>query len=115
MRENEKKALGLLGLAVRAGRAAVGVPLCCEALKKRADSKKSTPVVLLFACDASDQTKKRIADKAAYYGVPLVALSLDCAALAVRVGKRGAAVAAVLVNEPSLAQAISALYETPVN
>ena len=112
MRENEKKALGYLGLAARAGRVTVGVPLCCEALKKRANDKKSTPVILLFASDASLPTKKRITDKAAYYGVPLVALSLDCAALAVAVGKRGGSVAAVLVNEPSLALAIGALYET---
>ncbi len=112
MRENEKKALGYLGLAARAGRVSVGVPLCCEALRKRANDKKSAPVVLLFASDASGATKKRITDKAAYYGVPLVALSLDCAALAVAVGKRGGSVAAVLVNEPSLALAIGALYET---
>ena len=43
MRENEKKALAYLGLAARAGRVTVGVPLCCEALKKRTGSKKITP------------------------------------------------------------------------
>lgn len=110
MRENEKKALAYLGFAARAGRVTVGVTLCCEALKKRASSAKSTPVVLLFATDASDLTKKRIADKAAYYGVTAIELSLDCMALAAAVGKRDGSVAAVLVSEPSLAQAICALY-----
>ena len=110
MRENEKKALAYLGLAARAGRVTVGVPLCCEALRKRAHSAKSTPVILLFAADASAATKKRIADKTVYYGVAAIELSLDCKALAAAVGKQGGSVAAVLVSEPSLAQAIGALY-----
>ncbi len=111
MREHEKKALAYLGLAARAGRVTVGVTLCCEALKKRASSVKKPPVIVLVASDASDATKKRITDRAAYYGVSVIALSVDCAALATTVGKRDGSVAAVLVSEPSLAQAIGALYE----
>ncbi|MBQ3064364.1 MAG: hypothetical protein IJC99_06160 [Clostridia bacterium] len=111
MRENEKKALAYLGLAARAGRVTVGVPLCCEALKKRTGSKKITPVVVLFAADASAATKKRIVDRTAYYGVTAIELSLDCGALAGAVGKQDGSVAAVLVSEPNLARAISALYQ----
>ena len=114
MRENEKKALAYLGLAARAGRVTVGVPLCCEAMKKRAMSAKKQPVILLFASDASDATKKRIADKTAFYGVTAIALTLDCAGLAHAVGKRDGNVAAVLVGEPSLAQAIGALYQAQI-
>ena len=111
MRENEKKALAYLGLAARAGRVTVGVPLCCEALRKRAGSTKKEPVILLFAADASAATKKRIADKAAYYDVTATELSLDCTELATAVGKRNGSVAAVLVSEPHLALAITELYQ----
>lgn len=114
MKEIENKALAYLGLAARAGRITVGVPLCCEALKKRASSAKKDTVVLLFAADASAATKKRISDRTAYYGVSAFPLSIDGDALATAVGKRGGTVAAVLVSEPHLALAIAKLYQTNV-
>ena len=106
--DREEKALGFLGLSARAGRVTVGVPLICEALRKGKQDK--TPVLVLLAADAAQNTKKRIADRTAYYNVPLICLSADCATLALRVGKRGGAVAAIGITEPNLAQAIIALY-----
>ena len=106
--DREEKALGLLGLATRAGRVIAGVPLICTALQKA--KKEKTPVLVLLAADASENTQKRVADRTAYYGVELIRLSIDCAALALRVGKRDGAVAAVGITEPSLARAIIELY-----
>ena len=104
----EEKALGLLGLATRAGRVIAGVPLICTALQK--GKRDKTPVLVLLAADASQNTQKRVTDRTAHYGVPLIPLSIDCATLALRVGKRDGAVAAVGITEPELARAIIALY-----
>lgn len=99
-----EKALRLLGLAARAGRVVVGVPLICTALQKGAKDK--TPLLVLMASDCSPNTRKRIGDRTAYYHVPLQELSADCAMLAHAVGKKDAAVAAVGVTEPHLAKAV---------
>ena len=104
----EERALGLLGLATRAGRVTVGVPLICAALPKRKPPKGIC--LVLTAADASAGTKKRITDKCSFYGVDLIELSVDCGRLALAVGKRDAAVAAVGVEEPGLAAAIRQLY-----
>ncbi|MBE6555081.1 MAG: hypothetical protein E7663_02435 [Ruminococcaceae bacterium] len=109
MRENDKRALSLLGFAARAGRLTVGVPLLCEAMRKGTRGK--TPLLVALACDASPNTKKRILDRTAYYGVRLVRLEVDTAALALAVGKREGAVAAVGVTDPHLASAIGALFD----
>lgn len=107
--EQQQRALRLLGLAARAGRVISGVPLICTALQKNAAGKKVR--LVLSASDASDNTKKRIADRTAYYGVRHIPLSVDCATLAHTVGKRDGAVAAVGITEPGLATAIGELYE----
>ena len=108
-RSNAEQALKLLGLAARAGRTVVGVPLICAALAKGAKNK--TPLLVLYADDCSANTQKRITDRTAYYGVKCYRLSVDCGALALAVGKRDAAVAAVGVCEPNLAQAIAEVLE----
>ena len=105
----EEKALGFLGLAARAGRVLAGVPLICAALQK--GKKEKTPVLVLLASDASQNTQKRVIDRMGYYSVPLIRLSVDCATLALRVGKRDGTVAAVGITEQNLAQAIIDLYK----
>ena len=109
MNEIERKALGLLGFAVRARAAAIGVPLVCEALKKAHNGTKNKRFIVLEAADTSPNTHKRITDRTAYYGVPLQRLCLDAAALGAAVGKT-ACVGAVAVLDENLAAAIAALY-----
>lgn len=101
-----QKALRLLGLAARAGRTVVGVPLICTALQRGAKDK--TPLLVVEAADSSANTHKRITDRTAFYGVRRVRVDADCAALALAVGKRDALVAAVGVTEPHLAHEIEA-------
>ena len=110
MCERDRRALGLLGLAAKAGRLTVGVPLLCEALQRGAKGK--VPLVIALASDASDNTTKRVSDRAAFYRVPLMRLAVSCAELAHAVGKQNAAVAAVGVTEPQLAAALVALMDS---
>ncbi len=115
MKEIEAKALSYLGFAVRAGRAVIGVPLICEALKKATNGGEKSPLIVLEAADTSANTHKRITDRTAYYNTPAVRLSLDGAALATAVGKRGGTVGAVGVSDKNLAAAIAALYGISFN
>ena len=105
----EEKALGFLGLAARAGRVIAGVPLICTALQKK--KKEKTPVLVILASDASQNTQKRVTDRTSYYSVPLIRVSVGGATLALRVGKRDGTVAAVGITEQNLAQAIIDLYK----
>ena len=109
MNELEKKVLSLLGFAVRARAAAIGVPLVCEALKKACNGAKKRPIIVLEAADTSPNAHKRIGDRTAYYGVPLQQLSLSAEALGATVGKT-VPVGAVAVLDTQLATAIAALY-----
>ena len=99
----ERKAFGLLGLAARAGRITVGLPLTCEALKR---PRGDRPLLVLLAADASANTVKRVTDRTNYYSTPLCRLQADGAALALAVGKREAVVAVVGITEPHLAKAV---------
>ncbi len=110
MKEIEKKALAYLGFAVRAGRVVIGVPLICEALKKAQHGRENAPLIVLEADDTSANTHKRITNRTTYYNTPSVQLSLDGAALATAVGKRGGTVGAVAVTDVGLAAQIAALY-----
>lgn len=110
MKQIEERALSYLGFAVRAGRAVIGVPLVCEALKKVPSGSEKAPLIVLEAADTSANTHKRISDRTAYYKTPALQLSIGAGELATAVGKRGGAVGAVGVTERHLAAAIAALY-----
>ncbi len=105
--------LQLLGLATRAGRVVIGVPLICTALSRAARDK--TPLLVIKATDCSQNTCKRLSDRTAFYGVPLLTLPLTCAELAHAIGKKEALVAAVGVTEKNLAAAILAAAPTQAN
>ena len=109
MTEIEKKALSYLGLAMRAGRVVVGVPMICEALKK--GKREKTPLIVLEAADTSPNTHKRITDRTVFYRTPHVRLTVKAEALAAAVGKAPALVGAVGVTEPQLSKRIAELFE----
>ena len=105
-----ERILKYLGLSAKAGRLVIGTSLICTALSKQARDK--TPVLVLWACDASANTQKRLHDRSTYYGVAHTVLEgVDCSTLAVRVGKGDAAVAAVGVTDGNLARAILAVLQ----
>ncbi|MBE6583849.1 MAG: hypothetical protein E7649_02530 [Ruminococcaceae bacterium] len=105
---DEKNILGIVGLCRAAGKIVIGVPMICDALKKkseRGDFRGEVNVIVIEASDTSQNTHKRITDRCAYYNVKHVRISSDCEALARAVGKSGA-VAAVAINDASFCRAL---------
>lgn len=105
---DEKKLLSALGLCSRARRIAVGVPMICEAMRKGG---KDAPRIVFEASDTSENTHKRISDKCGYYGVRLVRLASDGAALAAAVGKRSS-IGAVSVADGDLCRLTEKYIQT---
>lgn len=87
--ENIKKLLGACGLAKRAGKAAVGTELACDAVRA------GTAKLGLASASVSSNTRKRLDNCFSYYGVPLVYLETDTAALGASVGKSETACIAI--------------------
>ena len=95
---DEARLLSSLGLATKAGASVIGVPLICEALKRKGEK----AVKLVFeASDSSDNTHKRITDRCAYYNVRHIRLGVDAASLAAAVGK-SSPVAAIAVTDENI-------------
>lgn len=93
---NELRFHGLLGLAYRAKRLAMGEDSLL------ALSRGKTALVIV-ASDSSANTKKKANDKGLYYQVPVLELSTK-AELGLALGKK--AVAILCVNDKKLAQSI---------
>ncbi|MBP3370585.1 MAG: hypothetical protein J6L85_07515 [Clostridia bacterium] len=93
---DEKKLLSALGLCARARKLIFGVPMICESMRS---SGKNSPRIIFEAADTSDNTHKRIADKAAYYGVRTVRLNCDGATLASALGKTSSLGAVAITDE----------------
>ncbi len=93
--------LSMIGICKKAGRAICGTEMVLDAVRK-GDGKIR---LVIAAGDASDNTKKKLADKSAYYGVKIIFTQLTSAELGGAVGKSGA-VAAVGVTDGGLAAAI---------
>lgn len=93
---NELKLHGLLGLAYRGKRLAMGE----DSLLALARGKTS---LIIVANDSSANTKKKANDKGLYYQVPVLELSSK-AQLGLALGKK--AVAILSINDKKLAQSI---------
>jgi ribosomal protein L7Ae-like RNA K-turn-binding protein len=76
--------------------------MVCEALRGR----KPPVLAVLEASDTSENTHKKLADKCAYYQVPLYRLTADTARLGKAIGKTGA-VAAVGLTDENLYRALT--------
>lgn len=83
------KVLSALGMARKAGKIALGFDSVVLALR----GKKAR--LTLVAADASDSTKKRVADKAAFYEVPCEIINYTRRELGKAFGKPPCACAAV--------------------
>ena len=95
---DQQKLLGSLGLCARARKIIFGVPMICEAMRKGG---KNSPLLIIEAADTSENTHKKIADKAAYYKVRTVRLKCDGATLASALGKTSS-LAAVAINDSQM-------------
>lgn len=82
--EREKRLLSTAGFARRAGKIAMGTQLICEAMRKK------EVLLVIEASDTSDNTHKRITDKAAFYHVPHLRLStVNSSMMGAAFGKSG--------------------------
>ena len=81
MRLNKQKFLSMLGLAKRAGAIIAGTDLVTKALP----SGKIRSVI--YASDASLNTKKRITDKCAYYNVKCICVDASVNELGHAIGR----------------------------
>ena len=78
-----------LGLAYKARKIAVGTELSIEKMRQK------KAVLIVLASDASENTKKKIRDKASYYGIDVME-SLTSTQLSQAIGKTNIKVIAIL-------------------
>lgn len=93
--------LGMLGLAKRAGKLVAGTDAVIAAV---ASQKK--PDLCVCASDASERTKKQLADKCAFYGVTLVTVASAKDELASALGKKDGQTSACAVCDRGMAEKI---------
>ena len=96
METRKEAVLGAVGLCRKAGKLIVGSDAVCLSLRE-----KKKPFGVLLASDASANTSKRLADKCATYGAPLVTVPASGEELAAAIGK-SAKTAAVAVTDENL-------------
>lgn len=94
----KERLLGMLGLCVRARRAALGTQNVCESLKA------GKAVLVVTACDNSAATEKRLFDRAGYYGVKIIKTDITSAELGAATGR--SLVAAMAILDASMASAV---------
>ncbi len=102
---SEKKLLGLLGFSARARKLVTGTDLCRDEIRRG-----RLPLVLV-AGDASDNTKKRIADACKYYGTDMCIVPISAGELSERIGKTGS-IAVIGVTDMNFVNGITALFES---
>ena len=75
--------------------------MVCEAVRKGS----AEQMLVLVACDASENTKKKLSDKCRFYGVRLLTPPLSGSELGDALGKSGT-VAAVAIDDAGLSAAV---------
>ena len=97
---DEKKLLGMLGLASRARKLITGADLVCDAIR----AGKYVGIVIV-ASDVSDNTKKRLENCCKHYGVECRFIKTDRDGLSNAVGKSNY-VSAVAATDKNFASAL---------
>ncbi len=98
------KLLGMLGLARRAGRLSIGTDMTCEALRQ------GSARLCILACDASENTAKRVKSKSEFYGVKCICPEINRAQLSHAIGKEND-ISAVAINDENFASAIENIFK----
>jgi ribosomal protein L7Ae-like RNA K-turn-binding protein len=96
--ENEMqrdKLLGMLGLAMRAGRVCIGTEMVCTSLAKSGGAK---PALVLISEEASPQAKKKLTLKCQYYGVEYLIIDIEMTELGRLLGKTYAPAAVAITD-----------------
>ena len=101
--ELENKLMLCLGLCARAGKIIFGVPMICDAMRRKGESK--VPVIVFESSDTSENTHKKITDKCGYYKIKVVRLKKNGIELAQALGKTGS-LAAIAVTDVQMSKMI---------
>ena len=105
--DNTPAILRMLGLAKRARKIAVGTDAVIDAVRSA-----NRPSTVIAASDASDRTKKQLADKCAYHKVALVIMEADRQTLAAALGIKDGQCSACAVTDRNMAKKIDLLINT---
>ena len=105
--ENEnKRALGMLGFAMRAGKLILGTDLVCRAMPT------GKVRLVVIANGSSSQTVKKLTTKSEFYKIPSVILDIDPDSLGSLLGKTHPT-AAVAVMDDGFATEIKKAVSSP--
>ena len=105
--EAAKRVLGVVGLARRARRLVAGTQIVCDSLKEQ------KALFVAVAADASDNTKKRLFDRCAFYKKQIIILPVSSEELGAAIG-RGGACAAVALTDASFVNAFAKAAEVEI-
>ena len=108
MAEYGRGALLALGLAKKAGKLVCGTPLVCKKM-----SEKTPPALVVISDHASQNTKKRLNDKAQYYNVRTVVVDIPCEDISHATGGK-AETAAVAICDSGIATLFLAKAENEI-
>ena len=78
------KVLSMLGLSRRAGAVIIGTDLVTKSLPS------GKVKLVMYSCDSSANTEKKITDKCSFYGVKCIKLKLSSSEIGDIIGKSGA-------------------------
>ncbi len=102
---NEQRFFGMLGFAMRAGRAAVGTDTVISLLKS------GSVKLVIVSGDASDGARTRIFRKCEFYGVRAVSADAESSRLGEALGKTYAPVAIGIRDEDFAREILATLAE----
>lgn len=91
----QNKLLSMIGLAKKAGRAIVGLPMISEHISKKQHISQDE-FLLIEASDTSDGTHKKISNKCEFYNIRSVRIDSTCSELGAALGKSATAAVAIL-------------------
>jgi len=94
------KVLSTLGICRKAGKTVMGVDSVCKRMRESGDV-----YVVLAAEGISENSKKKLSDKSAFYGVPVFFTDFDMIALGSAVGNNSGS-ACVGITDKGLADSI---------
>ena len=99
-----ERIIGMLGLAMRAGKAIVGTDMICRAMPKMKEK-----MLVVISASASPATKKKLTCKCEFYNVHFIQIDVDTERLGHLLGKTYTP-AAVAVVESGIAEQIKEAY-----
>lgn len=97
----ENKILSTLGICRKAGKTVMGTDNVCKRMREKRDV-----FVILAANGISENTAKKLSDKASYYNVPVIYTEFDMQALGSAVGNDSGS-ACVGITDKGLADSIA--------